>query len=323
MALRRLALALCACAAAAAALDVAAAITPPDDDGAASLVTCSWDSGRGASFNLEALKKLTGDYVVTDINAGKDPARDYDYVFNVCENVGSTPVPKQNHDGTPVPAAESACLDHHRLPSPGLQVANTWNGCYRLAADVHSQHGSNITWGLLDPRQPHKGVTLTYNFGEDCGGFAGMRRDLQLAFVCSDDATASFEDEEPEFVEETDICHYEIYLNTAFGCPTQCPIVDGHICGGHGVCGYDYKDRSAMCLCNTGYFGDACTGVLSDSGDDGGVDGTGAVLIVMCIILSLIIGAVVYMFFKLRRLNVDPNSFTELKGLYNELGQIA
>mmetsp|Transcript_25494 Transcript_25494/g.60136 ORF Transcript_25494/g.60136 Transcript_25494/m.60136 type:complete len:313 (-) Transcript_25494:72-1010(-) len=284
---------------------------------------CTFDSGRGATFDLSAMTKTSGDYRVRDRFA--DSGRNnYDYYFNVCDNLKDTPVPPQHHDGSAVPAEESACLLENKMPTPGLQVANWWNGCYQLGADVHSQHGSNITFALLDQNQPHKGVTLTYAFGQPCGDYNSelQYRELVLAFQCVDDTMASFEDDEPEFIEETETCHYEIFLPTAYGCPKECPITDGHVCGGHGVCGYDFVGSTAMCMCNEGYTGTTCTDVVSlDSG--GGIDGTGVVLIIMVVILGLIIGAVVFMWYKLRRLNVDPNSFTELKGLYNELGQIA
>mmetsp|Transcript_25982 Transcript_25982/g.72932 ORF Transcript_25982/g.72932 Transcript_25982/m.72932 type:complete len:294 (-) Transcript_25982:155-1036(-) len=288
-----------AAAAACAALVAIAAAAP------LARAACSWDSKAGATYDLSPLKNPHY-YRVLDIDMGNDGSRNYTYAFNVCDNLGSTP----RSPNTP----ESSC--EKDLPSPALQLCNNCDDCQRLGAD--NAGGKNQSFGLFDPKDPSRGVTLTYGFGDDAG-CGGDYRKLKLAFICADDTANSFDVE--EFVEETAVCQYEIFLQSAYGCPKECPIVNGHICNNHGVCGYNQDRNAAQCFCNQGWKGADCT--AQGSADGGGITGTGVVLIIVCILLAGVIAAVVFMFLKLRRLKVDPNSFSELKGLYNELGQIA
>lgn len=276
-------------------------------------------TGPDVSFDLSNLQHPASYYKVKDMNAEKVPEGSYDphgyiYAFNVCGNIGGdVPVPEQHHDGTPVTPEEGACKD--KGTTPALQIATSWNGCYRLAADVTTDEGA-MAFELFDQDQPHKGVTITYPMGEKCGDL-DVYRDLKVAFLCEDNVENTFDEEEE--VEETDTCHYELFIKSAYGCPTSCPVTDGHVCNNHGVCGYNTESKTASCFCNQGWQGAGCTTASTSEG----LSGTGVVLIIMCVILALIVGAVAYMGLKLRRLNVDPSSFTELKGLYNELGQIA
>lgn len=292
-----------AAAAAAATLGVAFAAAP-----------CSYTHETlGASFNLEPLVSSTY-YSVLDMDAGHEEGRNWTYVFNVCDNIGysAATIPTTH----PPDGEDNDCEAALSVPSPALQVGNVYNWCYRLAGEVTG--AESVQFGLVDETAPHRGVTLTYsvNGGPASECAEGISRDLELAFLCADDVTNSFDEE--EFVEETDQCHYEIQLKSAYGCPTQCTIVDGHVCNAHGVCGFNYDTNTAGCFCNEGWKGDDCT---TESGG-GGVSGTGVVLILVCILLAAIMAAVVFATNKLRRLKVDPNSFKELQGLYNELGQV-
>ncbi len=58
------------------------------------------------------------------------------------------------------------------------------------------------------------------------------------------------------FIRETEPCSYEAYSFSLAGCPTQCPIYDGKVCGGNGVCNYDTDMQQARCFCNDGYMSD-------------------------------------------------------------------
>ena len=44
-----------------------------------------------------------------------------------------------------------------------------------------------------------------------------------------------------------------------YGCPTECKVLNGKLCGGNGVCDYDYTTNKAKCFCFDGYTGDYCS----------------------------------------------------------------
>jgi hypothetical protein len=109
---------------------------------------------------------------------------------------------------------------------------------------------------------------------------------------------------------ETNSCNYKLVLQSIAGCPTQC-ITGGSICSGNGICGYDTDAQASRCYCYTGYAGDVCSGPASDKS---GMSAEGIILIVVCVVLALVLGVVVFMFFKLRKLQVDPAAYGELQG---------
>ena len=56
-------------------------------------------------------------------------------------------------------------------------------------------------------------------------------------------------------VVENGECTYETEIYSSLGCPTQCPVSDGRVCGAHGVCGWDTELKVARCMCNSGWGG--------------------------------------------------------------------
>lgn len=58
-------------------------------------------------------------------------------------------------------------------------------------------------------------MSLRYRGGDPCPASYGDRS-LQLHFQCADDADNVYD---AETVQETDLCHYEIFLKSTFGCP--------------------------------------------------------------------------------------------------------
>lgn len=103
-----------------------------------------------------------------------------------------------------------------------LDVADKYK-CFRLSADV-ADHPGNETWSLIEPENPSRGVQVKYEGGDLCcennadSCASPVHRSLELQFYCKDDTANSFDD---ETVLEYGSCHYRIWLDTSFGCPTR------------------------------------------------------------------------------------------------------
>lgn len=54
-----------------------------------------------------------------------------------------------------------------------------------------------------------------------------------------------------------------------------------------------------------------------------GLSVEGVFLIIACIGLAVVMGMILYMINRLRKLRVDPTAFQGLSGQFNELGQLA
>ena len=103
--------------------------------------------------------------------------------------------------------------------------------------------------------------------GDDCGG---KQRSLMLKFICDEGkinympdkitqaqgaANNWIKQEHTHRVVENGECTYETEIYSSLGCPTQCPVSDGRVCGAHGVCGWDTELKVARCMCNSGWGG--------------------------------------------------------------------
>jgi hypothetical protein len=119
---------------------------------------------------------------------------------------------------------------------------------------------------------------------------------------------------------ERNTCDYQIELKSIAGCPTQC-INNGLLCANNGVCGYDTDAKRSKCFCFSGFTGGDCS--ASTSSASAALSGEAIILIVVCIVLSMVIGLVVFMFLKLRKLQVDPAAYDQLQGRFNELGMLS
>lgn len=126
---------------------------------------------------------------------------------------------------------------------------------------------------------------------------------------------------------ETDgSCKYRMILPSIAGCPQQCITNLGNngqpaqICNGRGICGYDSDNKYTKCFCYSGYKGNGCTeAVVAPAG----LSVESGLLIAAFIVLAGVIGMTVFMFTKLRKLQIDPAAYSELEGRFNELGMVA
>ncbi|KAA0150539.1 hypothetical protein FNF28_07243 [Cafeteria roenbergensis] len=283
-----------------------------------------------ATFDLSKLRVPHGTYTVRDNrgnqNATVDPQNpsydSYIYMFNVCDNVEPDAFPAGpswstcetttgagRGFGKTTLSTPSAAFQYLYLA--GKNGAAPYAECHRLSADVAS-HPGNETWSLVEPGNPSRGVQVRYEGGDLCcaNGMSACSdpqpRSLELQFFCKDDTANVFD---RETVLEYGKCHYKIWLDTASGCPTQCPIVSGHLCSGHGVCDFDTTSKQPRCFCNEGFQGNSCSDpVVVQSG----LSAAGMVLIFVSIFLVFFLVVLYYLWRKIRSLRLDPNAYKSL-----------
>jgi hypothetical protein len=155
---------------------------------------------------------------------------------------------------------------------------------------------------------PARGIMMQYIGGTNKWCPSGVSRSLTLEITCAPSVPAGSSYENAS-VYETNSCNYHVELPSVAGCPTQC-LTGSSICNNNGVCGYNADNTAAACFCYTGYGGGGC----ADRVSTGGMSAEGIILIIVCIALAGVIALVVFMFLKLRRLQVDPAAYGELEG---------
>ena len=180
-----------------------------------------------------------------------------------------------------------------------------------------------------DPAKPARGVILKYPGGSNAfcprvtplvplggGKYLTQNRTLSVELLCgagsTDFSTAS--------VYETNSCDYRIQLRTVAGCPVACQ-TGATVCSGAGICAYDTDNKVSACFCNAGAAGPQCGG--GGPAPSKALSAEAVILIVVCIMLAGVLGAVGFMFIKLRKLQVDPAAYGQLEGKFNELGMLA
>ena len=133
-------------------------------------------------------------------------------------------------------------------------------------------------------------MTLTYVGGDKCPSWAGGERRIKLWFACYNDQGSLPRD---EVVLESQTCRYDIFLQTAYGCPSECPLVKKEggvvfLCGNHGVCDFDREVGKSRCFCNDGFTGSDC---MSPAGPaPSGLSAVGGVLLTVGLLLVATLG---------------------------------
>lgn len=202
---------------------------------------CRWEH-EGAHYDVTPLVSNTHHVVHDDW----DP--DFQYSFNM---------PCTNAKGV-----GASCLEQYP-PEDGLftiyQELVYWDECLSLGPDATATPDGHISWSLLDSDFPHMGVRITY-VGDDeyCPG--GRQRETRIDLICDEDSMhRDLSRDEPVY--EVSPCVYELTFRTAYACPTECPIIDGSVCGEQ-TCGFDFSTGAPGCIdgCPAGHvaYSDGC-----------------------------------------------------------------
>lgn len=277
---------------------------------------CNYNFGN-SSFNLQPLKLTAGFYHVND-DRNNQGSMNYTYFFNVCNNIDFNasffPYPRDCNTTFPGPGGGTEAIS---APSPAFQYANVpvpdSDKCHRLGGDAAS--GGNIQWGLYDINNPSAGVVIQYLGGDTCPNSGGKRRSLKLWLNCYNDQGSVPTD---ETVLESSMCTYDIFVNSALGCPAECPLVpsaDGqskNLCARHGVCEYDRVLGNSRCFCNEGWAGNDCSQVAQ--APPSGLSAVGGVLLGVSLLLVSTLGFLVYLWRRIRGLRLDPSAYASLRG---------
>jgi len=166
------------------------------------------------------------------------------YTFNLGYNVAPANMPP-------------ACSG---LTAPAFQVT-TIGGvqtCYTLGLNLNDPSLQQPQFALYDTYNPGRGFQLTYEPDPNQAPCAnGVQRSLTLVFLC--DLEAPFPPVGPtpaggrNFIDETNVCNYMAFSRSQAACPLECPVTNGVVCGGNGICAYDVGQSSARCFCNDQY----------------------------------------------------------------------
>jgi len=222
-------------------------------------------------------------------------------------------------DGCPLDSNGEEKCDMYLGPAFQYQMSdeNQETKCYRLGRTQTKSDGSLacgsdglredcMQWHLLDKNDPTAGVILEYNGGDYCEINSGMSTDsgvkkprkLRLHFECDPhDTDGNIPDE--EMISERETCAYDIHLKSRHGCPSDCPISNGKLCGGNGWCGYDRTLHHPRCYCDSLFGGDACS---EGAGKSGGVTATGVTLAVVIVLFLAVTGLLGFILHKVRQI---------------------
>ena len=155
---------------------------------------CVFTSPDGWVYDLSPLTKPEG---VDDYTVNFEKQK-FTLTLNMCANVDKMKLPESCK-------AQSAI---HGKPSPVFQTNQPGKSCYYLG-DL-----DKMGWYVMDVAKPQKGVVLTYNGGQPCGGRG--QRSVSYHMVCANNFLSS---EPPAFAYESPTCHYHVVWPTMHACP--------------------------------------------------------------------------------------------------------
>lgn len=262
----------------------------------ASAGSCSHTfSSHGATFDLSPFVRASDNpYTVED---KKDAAEaDFDYVFNICEDLATLPKPESKGIGCSGAGAAYQLIND--------TTADTDKNCHLLGT------AGSATWQLLDETDATTGVNLTYTDGEDC--IHGGKRSISFLFQCGVEQTVI----PLTKVEEYEHCDYTITFNSIHACPRDCVSGDNKMCGNHGVCALDHHNQDTHCFCNSGHKGDQCTSKKS-SGSSATASGVMAAISIVLLILLLGVGG--YLYYTIRELKTEGSEYGGLEDMVNDV----
>ena len=95
----------------------------------------------------------------------------------------------------------------------------------------------------------------------------------------------------------------------------QCPVVNGQVCAGHGVCGIDQDAGAARCFCNKGAAGASCASAALPDGAGAGASRFSpmtllTVLAIVLLVTLLVLAVILYQ--KIKTLRTDDGVYDVL-----------
>lgn len=167
----------------------------------------------------------------------------------------------------------------------------------------YNAHNDDLSYAMLDSRDPSKGVSITYPSGERCA--SGALRSTTLDVQCGNSKSTILSAQEPN------LCQYHFVMESYHGCPVECPVTKNGLCNSHGHCSFDPTLKAPHCYCNEGYSGSSCSQSSSSSeGFDGAALQSTMVKALVAISLALV-GVVSFMVYKvinLRKAQAEESS---------------
>ena len=220
---------------------------------------------------------------------------------------------------------ETGTVQETDKPAPVFLVTKKGESastCARLGLDYTDS--SNSEMGLYDVTDPAMGVVIKYKQGDFCCPFSGncaykeyQQKNISISLRCAD-AVTTFPEEVAAGTTNNG-CDYTVLFRSAYACPTECPHINGNVCGSHGVCGYDEELSTARCYCGSRYTGVDCMTFKYKS-----LLSVDALIIAVTVIVAVVvIYTILYVWNKLRKISVNPDAFDSLENKFNELGQMA
>jgi len=253
-------------------------------------VPCEWRSFAGGHFDLRPLTVLDSSaksYYILDgdipCTPEKEPA--FSYVWNFCAPVTAASLP-------------GACskVGKSGVALQYLQLQDA-SDCYIIGR--YDATRDDLSFSLLNPNDPSKGVTLSYPTGEKCD-VTGIMRSVTLDLQCANTKTTILSAQSPQ------PCQYRMQMKSWYGCPTECPITSNGLCNSHGHCSYDVNLKQPYCFCNAGWYGNDCSSTQAPTvpaSYDGHAVQVGLLIALLVIVLVLIavVGGIAYKIIEFRK----------------------
>jgi hypothetical protein len=137
-----------------------------------------------------------------DIPCTPETEPSFGYTWNFCSNVPAAAVPQ-------------ACIDTGKTASVVFQhvkYSATSYYCYILGHFDPNFH--ELTYQLIDPKDPTKGVSIRYPNGDECSKSNSKHRSATIDVHCANVKSVIVSAQEPE------ICDYHMVMKSYYGCPT-------------------------------------------------------------------------------------------------------
>ncbi len=141
---------------------------------------------------------------------------------------------------------------------PAYQTTN--NSYLGITCNIAGDLGYTLMTQYDPVNDPSSGAILTYMKGDMVNNGQCMMQ-FSIVFQCGDfpfPSPVGPYNRYGHFVEQVNVCQYQAFSMSQAGCPQECPITNGAVCSGKGICGYDKNAKTARCFCDDGYMESDC-----------------------------------------------------------------